>query len=46
MKIIYKKEKLAKLINNEKNLGFVPTMGCIHKAHLSLIKKSNKIQSN
>ena len=43
MKIIYKKEKLAKLINNEKNLGFVPTMGCIHKAHLSLIKKSNKI---
>ena len=43
MKIIYQKEKLTKLINNEKNLGFVPTMGCIHKAHLSLIKKSNKI---
>ena len=43
MKIIYQKEKLTKLINNEKNLGFVPTMGCIHKAHLYLIKKSKKL---
>ena len=30
-----------KFILNEKNLGFVPTMGSIHKGHISLIKKSN-----
>ena len=41
MKILFKKDKLVKFIKNEKNLGFVPTMGCIHKGHISLIKKSN-----
>ena len=25
-----------------KNIGFVPTMGGIHKGHISLIKKSKK----
>jgi len=40
MKIILKKNKLIELIKNEKNLGFVPTMGSIHKGHSSLIKKS------
>ena len=40
MKIIKSVKKLRKTISNIKNLGFVPTMGGIHKGHLSLIKKS------
>ena len=42
MKIISSKKKLLKIIKNEKNLGFVPTMGAIHLGHISLIKKSNQ----
>ena len=42
MKIILHKNKLIKFILNEKNLGFVPTMGSIHKGHISLIKRSIK----
>ena len=40
MKIISSKNKLIRLIQKEKNVGFVPTMGAIHKAHISLIRKS------
>ena len=40
MKIFLSKNKLIKFIQNEKDLGFVPTMGALHKGHLKLIKKS------
>ena len=40
MKIIYKQNKLKRLIKDNKSLGFVPTMGGIHKGHISLINKS------
>ena len=42
MKIIYKKLDLIKILDNERNIGFVPTMGSIHNGHLSLIRKSIK----
>jgi len=42
MKIITNKKKLIELVQKEKNVGFVPTMGAIHKGHISLIKKSKK----
>ena len=43
MKIISSKKKLIKIIKGEKNLGFVPTMGAIHKAHIAMIKRCNSV---
>jgi pantoate--beta-alanine ligase len=42
MKLIKHITDLNKAVNSEKELGFVPTMGNLHKGHESLIKKSKK----
>ena len=42
MKIFKKRNKLQKEISDINNISFVPTMGGLHKGHISLIKKSKK----
>jgi len=42
MKILKTKDDLKEAILNCKNLSFVPTMGSLHKGHISLIKKSQQ----
>jgi len=44
MKIFKSKHKLQKEILNIKNISFVPTMGGLHKGHISLIKKSQNFK--
>ncbi len=42
MKLIKEITDLNKAINKENGLGFVPTMGSLHKGHETLIKNSQK----
>ena len=42
MKIILNNKDLNKALDNVTKLGFVPTMGSLHKGHISLIRKSNR----
>ena len=43
MKILLNNKSLFESLRPFNDLGFVPTMGGIHKGHLSLINKSNKL---
>jgi pantoate--beta-alanine ligase len=45
MKIFKKKELLKSEIIHNKSLSFIPTMGGLHKAHISMIKRAKKYKN-
>ena len=46
MKIFKDKKKLINEISKIETIAFVPTMGFLHKGHLSLIDKAKKDSQN
>ena len=40
MKILLRNNDLNEALSGISNIGFVPTMGSLHKGHISLIRKS------
>ena len=43
MKILLNNTSLTKTLGQFNDIGFVPTMGSIHKGHISLINRSNQV---